>query len=82
MLNYYMLFLLKRKNKLPILLVNNKLNEYEVKEALYSSLFKKCYQPEDIKDYVVSRKLKRYITNFNLSMKPNANLFINILKIV
>ena len=61
---------------------NNKLNEYEVKEALYSSLFKKCYQPEDIKDYVVSRKLKRYITNFNLSMKPNANLFINILKIV
>jgi len=54
---------------------NNKLNKYEVKEALYSSLFKKCYQPEDIKEYVVSRKLKRYIKNFNLSMKPNAKPF-------
>ena len=51
---------------------NNKLNEFEVKEVLYSSLFKKCYQPEDIKEYVVSRKLKRFIKNFNLSMKPNA----------
>lgn len=28
MLNYYMLFLLKRKNKLPILLVNNKSIHY------------------------------------------------------
>ncbi len=25
------------------------LNKYEIKEVLYSSLFKKCYQPEDIK---------------------------------
>jgi len=51
---------------------NNKLNKYEIKESLYSSLFKKCYEPEDIKEYVISRKLKRYIKNFNLSMKPNA----------
>jgi lysyl-tRNA synthetase class I len=51
---------------------NNKLNKYEIKEVLYSSLFKSCYEPEDIKEYVVSRKLKRYIKNFNLSMKPNA----------
>ncbi len=40
---------------------NNKLNKYEIKEVLYSSLFKSCYQPEDIKEYVVSRKLKRFI---------------------
>ena len=51
---------------------NNKLNKYEIKEVLYSSLFKLCYEPEDIKEYVVSRKLKRYIKIFNLSMKPNA----------
>ena len=51
---------------------NKKLNKYEIKEVLYSSLFKLCYRPEDIKEYVVSRKLKRYIKNFNLSMKPNA----------
>ena len=51
---------------------NNKLNKYEIKEGLYSSLYKKCYEPEDIKEYVISRKLKRYIKNFNLSMKPNA----------
>ena len=51
---------------------NNKLNKYEIKEVLYSSLFKSCYEPEDIKEYVVSRKLKRFIKNFNLSMKPNA----------
>ena len=51
---------------------NNKLNKYEIKESLYSSLFKKCYEPEDIKEYVISRKLKRYIKNFNLSMRPNA----------
>ena len=51
---------------------NNELNKHEIKESLYSSLFKKCYEPEDIKEYVISRKLKRYIKNFNLSMKPNA----------
>ena len=56
---------------------NNKLNKYEIKEVLYYSLFKLCYEPEDIKEYVVSRKLKRYINFFNLSMKPNA-FFINI----
>ena len=54
---------------------NNKLNKHEIKEVLYSSLFKLCYEPEDIKEYVVSRKLKRYIKIFNLSMKPNAKPF-------
>ena len=54
---------------------NKKLNKHEIKEVLYSSLFKLCYEPEDIKEYVVSRKLKRYIKNFNLSMKPNAKPF-------
>ncbi len=37
---------------------NNKLNKYEIEEVPYSSLFKLCYTPEDIKEYVVSRKLK------------------------
>ena len=51
---------------------NKKLNKYEIKEVLYSSLFKLCYEPEDIKEYVLSKKLKRYIKIFNLPMKPNA----------
>ena len=59
-------------NYINYLRKNNKLNKYEIKEVLYSSLFKRCYTPEDIKEYVVSRKLKRYIKNFNLSMKQNA----------
>ena len=59
-------------NKINYLRENKKLNKYEIKEVLYSSLFKLCYEPEDIKEYVVSRKLKRYIKIFNLSMKPNA----------
>ena len=59
-------------NHINYLRENNKLNKYEIKEVLYSSLFKLCYTPEDIKEYVVSRKLKRYIKNFNLSMKQNA----------
>ena len=59
-------------NYINYLRENNKLNKYEIKEVLYSSLFKLCYTAEDIKEYVVSRKLKRYIKNFNLSMKPNA----------
>ena len=28
---------------------NNKLNKYEIKEGLYSSLFKKCYQRKILK---------------------------------
>ncbi len=59
-------------NYINYLRENNKLNKYEIKEVLYSSLFKLCYTSEEIKEYAVSRKLKRYIKNFNLSMKPNA----------
>ena len=59
-------------NYINYLRENDKLNKYEIKGVLYSSLFKLCYTPEDIKEYVVSRKLKRYIKNFNLSMKQNA----------
>jgi hypothetical protein len=40
-------------NYINYLRENNKLNLYEIKEVLYSSLYKICYKPEDIEEYVV-----------------------------
>ena len=48
---------------------NNKLNKYEVGEAIYSQLFKNGCTEEEIKEYVETRKLKRYIKKYNLSKK-------------
>ena len=53
----------KTDNLINYLKENKKLKKYEIKEVLYSSLFKLCYTSEDIKEYVVSRKLKIYIKN-------------------
>ncbi len=54
---------------------NNKFNTYEIKEALYSQLFKNCYTPEEIKEYVITRKLTKYVKKCNLSKKSNNILF-------
>ena len=51
---------------------HNILNKYQIREVLYIALFQSCYKPEEIKEYVISRKLKRYIKIFNLSNEPNA----------
>jgi hypothetical protein len=48
---------------------NNKFNKYEIGEALYSQLFKNCCTEEEIKEYVETRKLKRYVKKYNLSKK-------------
>ena len=50
---------------------NNKFNKYEIGEALYSQLFKNCCTEEEIKEYVETRKLKRYVKKYNLSKKIN-----------
>ena len=48
---------------------NKKFDKYEIGEALYSQLFKKCCTEEEIKEYVETRKLKRYVKKYNLSKK-------------
>ena len=48
---------------------NNKFNKYEISEALYSQLFKNGCTEEDIREYVETRKLKRYVKKYNLSKK-------------
>ena len=48
---------------------NNKFIKYEISEALYSQLFKNGCTEEEIKEYVETRKLKRYIKKYNLSKK-------------
>ena len=48
---------------------NNRFNKYEIGEALYSQLFKNCCTEEEIKEYVETRKLKRYVKKYNLSKK-------------
>ena len=48
---------------------NNKFIKYEISEALYSQLFKNGCTEEEIKAYVETRKLKRYIKKYNLSKK-------------
>ena len=48
---------------------NNKFNKYEICEALYSQLFKNGCTEEEIKEYVETRKLKRYVKKYNLSKK-------------
>ncbi len=47
---------------------NNKFNKYEIGEALYSQLFINCCTEEEIKEYVETRKLKRYVKKYNLSI--------------
>ena len=48
---------------------NNKFIKYEISEALYSQLFKNGCTEEEIKEYVETRKLKRYVKKYNLSKK-------------
>ena len=48
---------------------NNKFNKYEIGEALYSQLFKNCCTEAEIKEYVETRKLTRYVKKYNLSKK-------------
>ena len=48
---------------------NNKFIKYEISEALYSQLFKNGCTEDEIKEYVETRKLKRYIKKYNLSKK-------------
>jgi hypothetical protein len=48
---------------------NNKFIKYEISEALYSQLFKNGCTEEEIKEYVETRKLKKYIKKYNLSKK-------------
>ena len=48
---------------------NNKFNKYEINDALYSQLFKSCCTPEEIKEYVITRKLTKYVKKYNLSKK-------------
>jgi hypothetical protein len=50
---------------------NNKYNKYEIGEALYSQLFENCCTEEEIKIYVETRKLKRYVKKHNLSNRNN-----------
>jgi hypothetical protein len=45
------------------------INKNEIGEALYSQLFKNCCTEEEIKEYVETRKLKRYVKKYNLSKK-------------
>jgi len=52
-----------------ILKEENKFNKYEIGEVLYCYLFKTCCTEEEIKEYVETRKLKRFIKNYNLSKK-------------
>ncbi len=42
---------------------NNKLNKYEIDEALYSQLFKNCCTEEEIDEYIETRKLTKYVKN-------------------
>ncbi len=44
---------------------NNKFHKYEIGEALY------CCTEEEIKEYVETRKLKRFVKKYNLSKKSN-----------
>ena len=48
---------------------NNKFIKYEISEALYSQLFKNGCTEDEIKEYVETRKLKRYVKKYNLSKK-------------
>ena len=48
---------------------NNKFIKYEISEALYSQLFKDGCTEDEIKEYVETRKLKKYIKKYNLSKK-------------
>ncbi len=48
---------------------NNKFNKYEIGEALHSQLFKDCHTEEEIKEYVETRRLKRFVKTYNLSKK-------------
>ncbi len=48
---------------------NNKFNKYEINKALYSQFFKNCCTEQEIKEFVETRKLKRYVKIFNLSKK-------------
>ena len=58
-----------KKNEVRDLKENNKFNKYEIGEALYSQLFLNCHTEEEIKEYVETRKLKRYVKKYNLSKK-------------
>ncbi len=40
---------------------NNKFHKYEIGEFLYSQLFKLCCTDEEIKEYVETRKLTKYV---------------------
>ncbi len=44
----------------------NKFIKYEICEALYSQLLKNCCTEEEFKEYVETRKLKRYVKKYNL----------------
>jgi hypothetical protein len=43
--------------------VNNKLNKYDISEAIYSQLFKNRCTEEEIDEYIETRKLTKYFNN-------------------
>jgi hypothetical protein len=44
----------------------NKLNKYEIGEAIYSQLFKNCCTKEEIDEYIETRKLTNYFMVDNI----------------
>jgi hypothetical protein len=48
---------------------NNKFNKYDINDLLYCYLFKNGCTKEETKEYVETRKLKRYVKKFNRPKK-------------
>ena len=42
---------------------NNKLDKYDISEAIYSQSFKNCCTEEEIDEYIETRKLTKYFNN-------------------
>jgi hypothetical protein len=58
---------------------NKKFNKYEINDLLYCYLFKNGCTKEETKEYVETRKLKRYVKKYNLQRKNE--WLMNILNI-
>jgi hypothetical protein len=50
---------------------NNKFDKSKMGETLHYQLFKHCHTEEEVKEYVETRRLNRFVKTYNLSKKES-----------